>query len=429
MQNRKERLRMLIEEYWRNDIPVAIERDIDIDLSSRFIVDIVGPRRAGKTYLMYLTIRKLLEEGVSKKNTIYINFERRILYPLTPEYFNDLVEIIYEEGIEGKIYLFLDEVQRVNEWEKFVRSIYDEFGSRIKIFVSGSTSKLTSSAMSTLLTGRHITRIVLPLSFREFLRFRNYEVPEVPVESDIVKIKKLLNEYIEYGGFPEVVLMKRKEEYIETLFQDIVLRDVAPRVNNPLVLEDLAYFLTSIAGKLLSFSKLVRLLKARGIKISVPTLEKYFYFLKDAFLFFDTRIYSYRIRDQLQYPRKIYCVDTGFVNYFGFKFSEDRGRMLENLVALELLRRGKKIFYWKDQRGREVDFVVVKGSKVDELIQVSYDVSDPDTLKREVDAIQIASAELKCKKKTVITWDYEENGETRFVPLWKWLLERYAVKH
>ena len=429
MQNRKERLRMLIEEYWRNDIPVAIERDIDIDLSSRFIVDIVGPRRAGKTYLMYLTIRKLLEEGVSKKNTIYINFERRILYPLTPEYFNDLVEIIYEEGIEGKIYLFLDEVQRVNEWEKFVRSIYDEFGSRIKIFVSGSTSKLTSSAMSTLLTGRHITRIVLPLSFREFLRFRNYEVPEVPVESDIVKIKKLLNEYIEYGGFPEVVLMKRKEEYIETLFQDIVLRDVAPRVSNPLVLEDIAYFLTSMAGRLLSFSKVVKLLKARGIKISVPTLEKYFYFLKDAFLFFDTRIYSYRIRDQLQYPRKIYCVDTGFVNYFGFKFSEDRGRMLENLVALELLRRGKKIFYWKDQRGREVDFVVVKGSKVDELIQVSYDVSDPDTLKREVDAIQIASAELKCKKKTVITWDYEENGEIRFVPLWKWLLERYAVKH
>ncbi|MCD6369873.1 MAG: ATP-binding protein, partial [Thermoplasmata archaeon] len=203
-----------------------------------------------------------------------------------------------------------------------------------------------------------------------------------------------------------------------------LMRDIASQVKNAAVLEELGYFLTSMAGKTVSFSKLSRLLAVRGTKISVPTLEKYFYLMKDVFLFFDTRIYSYRIKEQLQYPRKVYAIDTGFVNYFGFKFSEDRGRLMENLVAVELLRRGKKIHYWKNKRGEEVDFVVVKGAKVEELIQVSYDIEDPDTRKRELRALEKAGEELKCKNKTVITWDYEEEGEVRFVPLWKWLLEK-----
>ena len=371
---------------------------------------------------MYHTIKKLLERGVDKSQTLYVNFERRLLYPLTPEYFNDLVEIIYGENLlDDKLYLFLDEVQRVEGWERFVRSMYDEFGDKVKIFVSGSTSKLTKSSLSKLLTGRHLTTHVFPLSFKEFLRFKGFEVPEVLTEGDIAKIKKLLDEYIEYGGFPEVVLGENKEEYIETLFLDIIMRDVSPMVKNPAVLEDLAYLLTSLAGKNVSFSKLSRILASRGIKISVPTLEKYFYFMKDAFLFFDTMLYSFKIKDQLQYPRKVYCVDTGFVNYFGFKFSEDRGRLMENVVALELLRRREgKIYYWKDHQQREVDFVVVKGTKVNELIQVTYSVND--IKKREIESLKKASEELKCKKMKVITWDYEEEGEIRYTPLWKWLL-------
>ncbi len=423
MQNHKEKLRMLIEEYWRRELPDIKEREIRIDLSTKLISDIVGPRRAGKTYFMYFLIKKLLESGVDKKRTLYINFERRLLYPLTPEYFNDLVELIYEEGLEdGPLYIFLDEVQRVEGWERFVRSLYDEFSGKMKIFVSGSTSRLTKSSLSVLLTGRHITTHVFPLSFREFLQFKRFKIPDSLTEREVVYIKNMLREYLEYGGFPEVVLGDLKEEYIETLFLDILMRDIASQVKNAAVLEELGYFLTSMAGKSVSFSKLSRLLAARGTKLSVPTLEKYFYLMKDVFLFFDTRIYSYRIKEQLQYPRKVYAIDTGFVNYFGFKFSEDRGRLMENLVAVELLRRGKKIHYWKNKRGEEVDFVVSRGLKVEELIQVSYDIEDPDTRKRELKALEKAGEELNCKNKTVITWDYEEEGEIKFIPLWKWLV-------
>jgi len=434
MQNRKDKLRILLEEYWKKELPKPIERESNINIDSPLISDVIGPRRAGKTYLMFLTIKKLLESGVDKRQTIYVNFERRILYPLTPDYFNYLIEIIYEEDIlKNMIYLFLDEVQRIENWEKFVRSIYDEFKGKMKIVISGSTSKLTKSNLSHLLTGRHLTNPVFPLSFREFLRFKGFAISGLPTEEEKARMMKFLREYIEYGGFPEVVLNENKEEYLETLFLDIISRDVAPNVKYPAVLEDLAYFLTSQSAKPVSFSKLSRLLGSRGIKISVPTLEKYFYLMKDAFLFSDNRIHSFKIKDQIQHPRKIYCIDTGFVNYFGFKFSEDRGRLMENLVAIELHRRfphGKtKIFYWKDYQGNEVDFVLKEGIKVKELIQVCYDPADTDTKKRETKALLKASEELKCKKLRIITWDYEEqenidNRKIIYTPLWKWLLEK-----
>lgn len=430
MKNRKEKLMMLIEEYWRNELPDMFERNVDIDTESKFIVDIVGPRRAGKTYLMYLTIRNLMNRGVEKKQTIYVNFERRLLYPLSGEYFNDLAEIMYTENMfNDRIYLFLDEVQRVKGWEKYVRSLYDEFGERIKIFVSGSTSELTKSSLSMLLTGRHITRYLFSLNFREFLSFKNFKIPEIPTEKERIRIKRYLEEYIEYGGFPEVVLQKNKE-YIENLFLDILMRDAAPKVKNTELLEDISYLLTSMAGRTVSFSKISNLLKSRGLKVSVPTLEKYFYIMKDAFLFHDNIIYSYKIKDQLQYPRKIYCIDTGFVNYFGFKFSEDHGRLMENLAAIELLRRypKRKIFYWKDSSG-EVDFVVTEGVKIKELIQVTYASGKDEIREREIKALKKAGEELKCKNLKVITWDYEDkeivdSKRIVYTPLWKWLVEK-----
>lgn len=425
---------MLLEEYWARELPEVIERDVCIDMNSPYISDVIGPRRSGKTYLMFLTIKRLLERGVDRKQTVYVNFERRVLYPLSPDYFNDLVKIIYEEEIlKDRVYLFLDEVQRVEGWEKFVRSMYDEFKGRVKIVISGSTSKLTRSTLGHLLTGRHLTTHVFPLGFREFMRFKGFAIPEVLTEEKKARMMKLLREYIEYGGFPEVVLNQNKEEYIETLFLDIIMRDVAPGVRNPEVLEDLAYLLTSLSAKTISFSKLSKILATRGIKLSVPTLEKYFYLMKDTFLFHDNRIYSYKIKDQIQHPRKIYCIDTGFVNYFGFKFSEDRGRLMETLVAVELKRRfphGKtKIFYWKDYTGNEVDFVLKEGIKVRELIQVTYASGKDEIEKRETRALLKASEELRCKNLKIITWDYEDEEtiggrKIRYIPMWKWLLEK-----
>jgi predicted AAA+ superfamily ATPase len=440
MENHTDKIRQVVEEYWRKEIPPSIERKIALKTESDHINDIIGPRRAGKTYLMFSTIRALLEEGLEKEATIYVNFENRKLLPLTPDYFNDLIEVVHARRLLKKyetVYIFLDEVQRVREWEKYVRSIYDEFKGHIKIFVSGSTSRLTGSELSYLLTGRHLTTTVQPLSFGEFLLFKGFTLqPGYPVEEDIAVIKEYLREYIEFGGFPEAVLTgTRKEDLIQTLFTDIISRDIMPMAKRRgEVIEDMVYLLCSNSGRLASFSKLTRTLGSMGVKVSVPTFEKYFTTMKEAFLFFDLKVFSYKVRDQMQYPRKIYCIDTGFVNFAGFRFSEDRGRLMENLVAVELLRRASLkttvgLFYWKDQQHREVDFVVRNGIKVRQLIQVTYAIDRMGVEKREVNALVKAGDELGCGDLLVITWEYDGEevvmgGRIVYRPLWKWLLGR-----
>ncbi len=439
MENHKDKLRTIVEEYWRKELPAAKERTVSLKIESDLINDIIGPRRAGKTYLMFSTIGHLLKSGVEKDATIYINFENRKLLPLTAEYFNDLIEIIHAKMLFDKhdrIFLFLDEVQRVEEWEKYVRSIYDEFKGQIKIFISGSTSELTGSDLGYLLTGRHLTTVVNPLSFRDFLSFKGHDIGNgFLIEQDIAVIKEMLREYLEYGGFPEVTLPgSNKEDLIQTLFTDIINRDILPKTKRRgEIVEDLAYFLCSNSGKLASFSKLTRMLSSIGIKVSVPTLEKYFAIMKDSFLFFDLKIYSYRVKDQMQYPRKIYCIDTGFINFAGFKFSEDRGRLIENLVAIELQRVKFQnsiidIFYWKDQQDREVDFVIRKGLKVEQLIQVTYASNKDEIKQREIKGLLKAAEEFGCENLLMITWEYEgedvnDGKKIVYEPLWKWLLE------
>lgn len=440
MQNRKDKLRTIVEEYWRKDLPATTERMLRLKIESDLINDIIGPRRAGKTYLMFSIIEHLLENGVKKDATIYINFENRRLLPPSQEYFNDLIEIIYAKNLMDQhdlVYIFLDEVQRVEGWEKYVRSIYDEFKGRIKIFISGSTSKLTESDLGYLLTGRHLTTAVSPLSFKEFLSFKEYNIKsDFYIEQDIAVIKELLREYLEYGGFPEVVQSgPDKEELIQTLFMDIINRDILPKTKRRSeIVEDLAYFLCSNSGKLASFSKMIRMLKSIGIKVSVPTLEKYFTIMKDSFLFFDLKIYSYKVKDAMQHPRKIYCIDTGFVNFAGFKFSEDRGRLIENLVAIELMRDKAQnplmgIFYWKDSQDREVDFVIRKGLEVEQLVQVTYASNKEEIKEREITALLKAGKEFGCNDLLVITWEYEaedviDGMNIIYTPLWKWLVEK-----
>lgn len=433
MINHKDKLKIYIEEEREKQIEGIKNREIKIKSETDLINDIVGPRRAGKTSLMRLEIKKLTNR-IDKKRVIYINFERRKLYPLRPQYFNDLIQIIHEDSIlkRGTVYLFLDEVQRVEDWEKYVRSIYDEFKGKIKIFISGSSSKLTKTKMGYLLSGRHLTSVVFPLSFIEFLQFKNINFKKPITEEKEAIIKKALKKYLSIGGFPEIVLTNNIE-LIETLFLDIINRDIAPKVKDNVILEEVAYFLCSNSAKLISFSKLVNLLKNRGVKISVPTIERYFNLMKNAFLFFETTIFSYKVKDQLQYPRKIYCIDNGFINYFGFKFSEDCGRLMENTVALKLYRYSlqhpkTKIFYFKTNRGEEVDFVVKENLKVKQLIQVCRDIDSYNTKKRELRALLIASKELGCSNLLVITESIEEEEvidkmKIKYIPLWKWLLK------
>ncbi len=422
-------IKQLIREYWEAETPKVVERDIVLDARTDLINDIVGIRRAGKTYLMFGKISEITDK-VGKDATIYINFENRKLIPLKQEYFNDIIEFIHEEKLfekHKKIYLFLDEVQRISGWERFVRSIYDEYKGKIKIFISGSSADLLSKDYGKLLTGRHLTSYLYPLSFKEFLKFK-----KSVYKKDAIQSRLFLKEYIKYGGFPEVVLSDEKERILNQLFSDILSKDILSRaeIRKEQIIDEFAYYLSSNISNRLSFNKMSRYFKSRGIKISVPTLENYFYFMKEAFLFFDNMIFSYKVKDQLQYSRKIYCADTGIANLIGFKFNEEIGRLYENVVGIELIRRASpltKVFYWHDQQEREVDFVIKEGIKIKELIQVCYDLSNQETKEREVRSLIRASIELKTKDLLIITKDIEaeeviNNIKIKFIPLWKWLL-------
>ena len=426
-------IKEVIYEYWQEGLPEVITREIGIG-SSDLIIDIVGIRRCGKTFLMFSEIKDLLRK-VDKKSTIYINFESRKLFPLRQEYFNEIVEFIHSEKLfeRGKVYLFLDEVQRIAGWEKFVRSIYDEFKGKIKIFVSGSNAALLSREYGALLTGRHLSRTLMPLSFKEFLNFKQYKTGKVLTEKDRANIKKYLEEYLYFGGFPEVVLSENKEQMLNQLFNDILSRDILSRnIRKEGIMEEFAYYLAGNVTSLLSFNKMASYFKSRGIKISVPTLENYFRLIKNSFMFFDNLLFSYKIKDQLKNPKKIYCIDNGVFNSVGLKFSKDYGKMYENAVFLKLKNMSfsnssVKVFYWKNIQHEEVDFAVKEGIKIKQLVQVCYDVENLETKKRETKALLKASKELKCNNLLVITKDYEreeklDGKKVRFVPLWKWLL-------
>ncbi|MEW5937239.1 MAG: ATP-binding protein [Candidatus Thermoplasmatota archaeon] len=409
-----------IREYWESSLPEVRAREVGMRPDSDLISDVVGPRRAGKTYLMFHAINQLLER-IPKETTIYLNFESRKLTPTQGSMFNDIVEFMHAERLmerHAKVYLFLDEVQRVQGWERYVRSIQDEFKGRVKITVSGSTARLMRSDVARLLTGRHLTTVVLPLSFREYLGFKGIDAAP-RTERTRALVKGALERYLGDGGYPEIVLSDRKEELLVQLYSDTVARDVMPRVRASATLSEFSDYLMSNVGTMLSFGKMSRYFRSVGAPVSVPTLIRYFDHLKDAFLLFDVTIHSRRIRDRLQHPRKIYCCDTGLAKVVG---GIGEGASYENAVAVDFLRRGETIHYWKDRAGYEVDFLVGRGKKR-LAVQVCRDMSDQDVRKRELRGLSRCMDELEIDGGVVITRDEAgEEGVIRVVPLWEWLL-------
>jgi len=425
-------IREVIEEYWQNDLPQLKARDFDFSLIQNDLInDFVGVRRAGKTYLLFFIIQYLLKnKGIDKKSTLYINFENRKLYPLKKDHLNQLIEFIFAERLlEGfrKVYLFLDEVQNVPDWQKYLRSIYDEFKGRIKIFISGSNVSDLEREDASLLTGRHLSVDVFPLSFREFLGFNDLlPQQEFFLEKQRSIIRRRLEDYLRFGGFPEVTLSSLKEEILQQYFSDIISRDVVFKQNirkGISAIEDLGLYLLNNISSLTSFRRLTNLFSSRGIKISLPTLEEYFRFFLNAFLFFFTRVFSYNIKDQLQHPLKIYCVDTGWLSVLA---SLELAKLYENLVAVELKRRKRALYYWKDYQYNEVDFLIKDQAKPIQLIQVNVE-EDQTKQDLKIDNLVKASKELRCEELLVITQDYEAKEIIKektviFIPLWKWLL-------
>lgn len=430
---KKEILKRLIVEFHESELPELIERSMDVDLETRKIISIIGPRRCGKTYYLYYLIKKLIQQGEDKTRMLYINFEDERILPFSVKEFDLILEAyfeLYPENKGKKIYAFFDEIQNVNGWEVAVRRMYDR--EKIRIFITGSSSKLLSKEIATALRGRTISYELQPFSFLEILRAKGIDVtPNLLYSSKRFHIKKLLNEYMKFGGFPEVVLendettkIRILQEYLNTIF----FRDLVERysVRNTILLKEIIRFLTSNISRYFSVSKFYKLAK-QNFKVTKRTILNYCSYLEDVRLTLFVKKFG-TLKEQMVNPRKIYCIDVGFKTASGFYTSEDLGRIAENLVFLKLRERQLRdplveIYYWKQKQ--EVDFIVKRGKKVEEIIQVCWDVEEAK--EREIKGILNAAEFFKIKKGIIITGDFEgeeliEGVKIEYVPLWKWLL-------
>ncbi len=397
----------------------VFERELKVPLNSRFVISIIGPRRAGKTYYLFSLLKKV-------NNGVYLNFEDPRLEEINYKEIEEVLRTYIE--IYGKTpkYLFLDEIQNVKGWEKVIRQFHDLH--KYKIFVTGSSSKLLSKEIATQLRGRSLSFMLFPLSFREFLGFKGVKIDKFITRDQKAKLKNLLREYIEYGGFPDVV---REEEKIRILneYSDLLLfRDFIERhkIRNIELARILQVFLMQNFSSEISIRSIYNKIRASGIKVSKDTIYDYINKLEDTMFFFFLKRFSNKVQIRESWPKKIYLCDTGISKVV--RFSPDYGKLMENVVFIELMRKKNvipsiKLYYYRDQEG-EVDFVVKNGNRT-KLIQVTY--ARDEIKRREIEFLIKVSKELKSRDLLVITWDYEgeekvENKKIKFVPLWKWLL-------
>ena len=404
-----------------------IQKDIAPLLNQREIIIITGVRRGGKSSLMRLISNDLIEKyDILQDNILYLNFEDERFTYFDINDFEQVYEIFLElYHPVGRKYFFLDEIQNVKGWEKWLNRLY-EFED-LKIFVTGSNATLLSPEIATALTGRNRQLIVYPFSFNEFLSLRNYSITEKDfyLREKRIEIKRLFDEYLKLGGFPEVLKIS-DNTLLEQYLKDIIYRDVIARysIRNIKEIKELTLFLASNIGTIQSYNNLREMINVK----SLNTIKNYLEMLENVFLFFKIDLFSFSVKKQIYNPSKIYSVDSALSNAIAFKFSENMGHIYENIVFIELQRKNKEVFYWKSKRGREVDFVIKSGLKIDEAIQVCFSFTDKKTRDRELESLLSAKNELNVDNLVMITED--EKGEEvidgvtiRIIPLWKWLLQ------
>lgn len=396
-----------------------IERELCIKDSLKYpnIVVVTGPRRAGKSFLSILT--------VIDQKFAYLNFDDERI-KLDSSELNTILECFYE--LYGDIdYLVFDEIQNIPGWELFINRLR----RTKKVIITGSNSKLLSQELSTHLTGRHVDYTLFPFSFREYLRIKGVHPGNegVLLTRQRAVIKNEFSGYLKDGGFPEVV--KFGKSILKSIYEDVIYKDIILRykIRKTESFKELVRILSSHYSREFTYSKLKKLVSIKDIE----TIKKFIDYLTSTYLFFVLERFSYKLKQQIIAPKKIYGIDIALVGMMAFKFSSDIGWMYENMVAIELKRRkcfdfGIDIYYWKNPgSGEEVDFVVKKEAKVIELIQVSYAVDNPITREREIKALLKGANKLRCNNLTIITDDYEDeefhqDRKIKFIPLWKWLL-------
>lgn len=411
LQQQEERDTLLKRDYQKR---VSVQEKEDF-LSSGLIKLITGPRRAGKSVFAL--------QMLSDCNFAYLNFDDDLLLKKFDE---NLIWQYLLEIYPDFSYLLLDEIQNLAGWDIWVGKLYRR---GVNLVITGSNAKLLSSEMASVLTGRYLQINILPFSFREIIAFREVNIiSETPTQK--AKFMHNLTDFLLYGGFPETLMSRNiVRNYLSSLFDSVLLKDITKRYNvrNTNVLYNIANYLLANFSNPFSINDLANELNFG----SVHTAKKFIHYLEEPYLFFFLQRYNSKLKLMQKAPQKAYVVDNGFITARAFNMSGNLGRLLENIVMIELIRRGfstsNTLFYYRTRNNKEIDFVCRQVHMVTQLIQVSYDISNAKTLRRELSALTEAAGELKCEKLLLITWDekkqVEENGYSiNIIPVWEWLL-------
>ena len=371
--------------------------DADELLQNPLIKLITGPRRVGKSVFALLMLQG--------KNFAYLNFDDNQLLEKWDE---DLAMSALDDVYPDYDFMLLDEIQNLPDWDLWVSKLYRRGKNLI---ITGSNANMLSSEMATVLTGRYLQIEMLPFSLEETMRWKNISPDR---EEQATQAIVLADDYMRNGGYPETIPARSiTKSYLSTLFDSILLKDVAQRhnVRNTTDLYNLATYLLSNFCNPISANELAGELSMS----SVATTKKFCDYLNEPYLFFYLPRFNNKLKLMNKAPKKAYVVDNGFVQSTAFNLSENLGRLLENQVFVELLRRGyipgQTLFYYRTRNDKEIDFVTRKGTKVEQLIQVCYDMTSEKTRKRELDALVEAAEELHCDNLHIITNSQEEQIE------------------
>lgn len=420
--------------FWSNKIDIGIDREpylseISPSIKIKEIIVITGIRRCGKSTLLLQLLKK---SGYPEKNTLIINLEDPRVIGITV---NDLMQI-YEAYLEElkpdkEQLIVLDEIQNVANWESIARYLYDN--KRVNVFVTGSNSGLLSSEFASALSGRHLEYRIMPLSFCEFLKFKNIEFRnKIELLKKETRIKESAEEYCKYGGFPKVVLTddeNEKRKILASYYNTILIKDIAIRykIKETAKLHDLARFYLTNVSKIISMNKIKNVLG-----VSLESVQRFSEYLENSYLICFVPKFDYSYNKQVVNPKKIYSGDLGIRDIVSFQFSEDEGRLLENWVFLELKRAGEDVYYYKTKNGLEVDFAIKGRKNVKQLIQVTKSLKDFNTRERELKALVKALNETNLREGLILTKHTEEiisiKGYKIIVkPIWKWVLQRKII--
>ena len=423
---KKQLLKQIIRDFHLSENFDVKPRTIQPPIDTKKIITLIGVRRCGKTSIFYHTINQLIEK-IEKTKILFLNFEDERF-----ELNSDELDLILQAYMElypsyklSECYFFFDEIQNISNWEKFIRRLYDTVSKNI--FITGSNSKLLSSEIATSLRGRTLNFEIFPLSFKEYLSFKDIEIDFYSSKS-LAFIKNAQEFFLKNGSFPETLFLEEiyTNKTLQEYFNVLLYKDLAERYNisNTVALKFFLKRIISSSTKQISINKIFNELKSSGIKIGKNTLYEFLEYVQNIYLALTLQKYDNSLINKELGEKKIYSIDIGLNNATEFKFSDDIGKSLENAVFLELKRKEFDIYYYRTSKS-ECDFLVFDKNTIIDVIQVTFDMSDENTKNREIKGLIEACKNFDLKSGIIITFDSEdellENGiKIKIIPFYKW---------